>query len=359
MRKVLLTTLMAIFAVTAFSQKAQKADLDRYFAKLKYRALPTKPQNPEYTTYSINLSASATVRNNHGENEIQDRINIAGWKKVSGTKGHIIVQINLNELMIASSKIEERIEPIKDKDGKETGKKYFYKAVASYTWDGNANVRDYKESTLGSYGFGSTSTAKSWASSEYSTRKEAYDYYENNKYAIRDQLVKSEVRTAISQLASDLNFEFGYPDREDSDQYWMLNSKKHTETQNQQDVWASIKKAVESITADNIPAEAVEVLTGAIKYFDEIPAKFPTDDKNDKKMRYGSYYNKAKIYITLENLDAAIKEAESLIANDYDAADGKRLKKEAEDLKEVFAKNNKTTRHFSIDLSNATPPASN
>lgn len=359
MKKVFLTTLMALFAVTAFSQKAQKADLDRYFVNLKYRSLPTKPQSPEYTTYSINVSASSTVRNNHGENEIQDRINIAGWKKVSGTKGHIIVQINMNELMISGAKIEERIETIKDKDGKETGKKYYYKAVATYTWDGNANVRDYKEANLASYGYGSTSTSKSWTSSEYGTRKEAYDYYENNKYAIRDQLVKSEVRSAISQLASDLNSEFGYPDRQDNDQYWMLNSKKHTETPNQLDVWESIKKAVESITADNIPAEAIETLNGAIKYFDEIPAKFATDDKNDKKMRYGSYYNKAKIYITLENPDAAIKEAESLIANDYDPADGKRLKKEAEELKEVLAKNNKTTRHFAIDLSNATPPASN
>lgn len=356
MKKVFLTTLMAIIAIVAFSQKAQKADLDRYYVNLKYRGLPNKPLKAEYNTFSVSVSASAAVRNTHGENEIENRIRIAGWKKISGAKGHVVIQIDLNELLITSAKIDERIETLKDKDGKETGKKYYYKAVATYTWDGSATIRDYQDASIGGYSFGSRTTAKEWASSEYSTRKEAYEYYENNKYNIRDQLLKTEVQTAIEQLNANLTFEHGFPEKVDNDQYWFLNGKKHTETQNQLDVWAAVKKAVEAITVDNMPAESIEALNGAIKYFDEVPAKFATDDKNDKKMRYGSYYNKAKIYITLENPDAAIKEAESLIANDYDAADGKRLKREAEDLKAALTKNNKTTRHFAIDLSNAKPP---
>ncbi len=68
-------------------------------------------------------------------------------------------------------------------------------------------------------------------------------------------------------------------------------------------------------------------------------------------MRYSAYYNKAKIYLILDNPEAAIKECEALIANDYDTKDGERMRKEAEALISLFQKNNRNSRHFSIDLS--------
>ncbi len=67
-------------------------------------------------------------------------------------------------------------------------------------------------------------------------------------------------------------------------------------------------------------------------------------------MRYASYYNKAKLYLYLDDPDAAIQEAEGLIKNDYDVKDGKKIIETAKKLKELFNKKKVNTRHFSFDL---------
>jgi hypothetical protein len=54
--------------------------------------------------------------------------------------------------------------------------------------------------------------------------------------------------------------------------------------------------------------------------------------------------------------ELAIKEAEGLIANDFDEKDGKWLKEEAERMIKSFKANNTTTRHFTIDLARAEGP---
>jgi hypothetical protein len=54
----------------------------------------------------------------------------------------------------------------------------------------------------------------------------------------------------------------------------------------------------------------------------------------------------------LDNFDAAIKEAEGLIANDFDTGDGKDLRKEAEKFKENLKKNKVNSLHYVINLDN-------
>lgn len=353
-RKLSLAACMIAVSVASFAQKAQKVDIDKARYSYDYRDLPTSPQPADYKTFSVTLNASVNVRSNYGETGIQDQIAIAGWKKVSEAPGHLIVGLSLEDIVVTSQKVTERVDIQKDKDGKETGRKYYYRAEIGYSWYGSATVKDYKETQVGTKRVGGSE--KSWASSEYSTRKEAADYGNNNIASIRNKLQTDEIKAAITEFNGWLSSSYGFPGRNDSDVLWILDSKKHTEFQAQQDTWNSFKATVGAITADNFPAETKEKLAEIIKYFDGIPAKFATDDKNDKKMRYASFYNKARIYILLENPEAAMKEADALVANAYDEGDGKRLRKEAEDLQAILKKNNATTRHFSIDLSNAVPP---
>lgn len=298
------------------------------------------------------------VRSNYGDDGLENMVNIHGWKRVSDTKGHLILNVSLGDLIITSSKVSDRVEVQKDKDGKETGRKYYYKAEATYTWEGRASVKDYKETSVGSTSFGS-STAKSWASSEYSSYKEAADYYNNNSRAIRNKLLTDEVNAAMTELSNWASTNYGFSPRKDYEILWILDSKKHPEFQAQKDTWETFKAAVAAVKSDVFPDETKEKFNTIIKYFDGIPAKFATDDKGDKKMRYASFYNKAKIYLYLDNPEAAVKEAEALIANGYDDGDGKRLKKEADALAELLKKNNTTTRHFAVDVSEAVAPSSN
>lgn len=354
MKKLLVGASLVMLSLVSFGQKV---DLDKFNFTFEYRDLPRIPQSPDYRTFSVSVNASSNVRSNYGDQGLENAVNIEGWKRISGSTGHLVVDVTLGDLMFTSSQVTERVEVQKDKDGKETGRKYYYKAEANYTWTGKAAVKDFKQASVGSTSFGS-STPKVWTSSEYSTRREAADYYNNNSSSIRNSLQTEEVNTALKELSSWASTNYGFSPRKEYEILWILDNKKHPEFQAQKDNWESFKQAVSTVTADNISEETKAKFASVIKYFDEIPSRFKTDDKGDKKLRYASYYNKAKIYLYLDNPEAAIKEADALIANAYDEGDGKKIKKEADELIALFKKNNATTRHWQIDLSSATPPAS-
>jgi hypothetical protein len=152
---------------------------------------------------------------------------------------------------------------------------------------------------------------------------------------------------------------YGYPTRREAEVLWILDSKKHPEYPTQKEAWDKFKPSVAAVNANEMPASTKQTFEELLKYFDSIVAKYPADEKADKKMRYASFYNKAKIYLYLDQPESAIKEADALIANDYDPGDGKRIKKEAEALIEAFKKNNASSRHFPIDVSAYQPPAAN
>ena len=66
-------------------------------------------------------------------------------------------------------------------------------------------------------------------------------------------------------------------------------------------------------------------------------------------MRYQAYFALATLYILMDNLDAAQKEADGLIANDYDTKDGKRFLEEIAKTRKLFAVNKVSSRHYLVD----------
>jgi hypothetical protein len=347
---------MAMVMLMTISAYAQKVDLDKFNFTFGYRALPTAPLSPEYRTFSVDVTTTPVVRNNFTEGSLEDAVVIHGWRRVTGAPGHLLVNVQLDDLIITKSDIIERVDVQKDKDGKETGRTYYYKVVVDYTWQGRASVRDYKEAPLDATNLGSN-MATTWSSEEYSTRKGASDFYYNNKNEIKGRLLREQVNTGLGYATQWLSGKYGYTPSKEYEVLWILDSKKHPEFQAQKDIWDAYKAAVATVTADDFPAATKDKFNEFIKYFDGIPAKYATDDKGEKKLRYASFYNKAKLYLYLDNPEAAIQEADKLIANAYDEGDGKRIKKEAEALIESFKKNNQTSRHFSIDVSQFQPPA--
>jgi hypothetical protein len=97
------------------------------------------------------------------------------------------------------------------------------------------------------------------------------------------------------------------------------------------------------------PLDAVkEQMQPIINYFNSIKKKYVSNSKWDKKLRYASYFNLAKIYLYLDNPDAAMKEATDLVINGYDSKDGKRLENGAVDLRVQMRQAKMTTRHFPV-----------
>ena len=337
---------------------AQKVDLDRYNFQGSYRSLPQKPLDASYKTYSIRVEATSSVKDGFSEMSMRDAVNVDGLKKIP-ENGHINVFLMFDDLMIEKADVKERIEEKKDKEGKVTGKSSYYHVEVIYSFAGKASVTDYKGGSLSNWALADRGSKQTYNSSEYGAYSDAAKYYNNNKYELRNQFTRQQVSAALQSLTFSLNSNYGYPERRDPDILWILDSKKHPEQGAQQAAWTTFKETMSTVTADEVPQDAKAKLLDLVKYFDEVKTRFASSDKADKKMRYSSYYNNAKIYLYLDNPEAAIKEADGLIANDYDTGDGKYLKKLAEEMIASFKKNNTVTRHFRIDLSNAEGPKLN
>jgi hypothetical protein len=349
---------LGLLLLAAAGAQAQKVDLDRYNFQGSYRILPKYPLGPDFTTQKISINASSSVRDGVSEGEMANSINIEGFKKIT-EKAHINVDIYMDDLMIEAADVAERVEEVKDKDGKVTGKNYYYRATATYSFSARATASDYKGNNLANWTLAARGDKKSWQSNEYSSRNAAAEYFNNNKYAIRNQLTKEQAMGALGNLNSALNGNYGYVSNREADILWMLDSKKHPENDAQKAAWASFKEAIGQITPDEIPQAAKDKMLELTKYFDSVKVKYAGTEKGDKKMRYSSFYNNAKIYLYLDMPELAIKEAEGLMANEYDEKDGKWLKADAEKMIKAFKTNNTTTRHFKIDLSKAEAPKIN
>lgn len=346
--------LMAM-AVSVIGAYAQKVDLDRYNFNYTFRKLPSNPLPDDYKTYSFSIASSSNIKEVYSNDMVRNAIVIEGLKKVE-EDGHITININMGEVSLRDPKLKEREEIVKDKDGKETGRKKYYWMEATYTWNADASVTDYKGNNLHRIVFAS-GEASTWKGSESENKAGPGDYYNNNRYSIRNDLASTLAGNAMKSLRATLNNMYGYPSVTVHDILWVMDSKKHPEQDGMQNAWAQFKAAVGTMNASDSLGDFHAKVLPVIAYFDSLKTRYTGTEKADKKLRYSAYYCLAKIYMLLDDPGAAIKEADLLAANDYDEKDGKYLRKDAEDMKALFEKNKIYTRHFPIDVSKYAAPA--
>ncbi len=342
MKKML--TLMAFAAMTtAF---AQKVDLDSEKFTYTYRDYPTDPLAADFVTYSVTYDASGSTKNEISDAEVTDNMMLEGFKRLD--KGaHLQIMLQFNSLIFNSSQVKERYDVQKDKNGKETGRTYYYWVEMSYSITGFAQMKDYKGNILDKSHLGGT---YQYRTSEYRSYKEASDYFNNNRNALRGNFVRERVRNSISGLSRAWSDKYGFPVRSGRDELWILDSKSHPEYDGHKKALKTVQELMKTMSPDQPVAQIREQLKPIIEYFEGLKTKYNKDEKRDRKMRYASWFNLGKIYLYLDDMDAAIKEAEGLIKNDYDPKDGKRMIEEAQRVKAIFNKNKANTRHFPIEL---------
>lgn len=334
---------------------AQRVDLDKFTFNHRYTRLPDNALDPSYTTYSVNVNK--TVALDYYSNEsVNNMINIQGRKKVN-SPGHLQININMEDLMIESSEVKERVEVRKDKDGKETGRSYYYKVEVIYSFQADASVKDYTGKQLRTYALSAYREKKNYSTAEYSKSSDAVNFYNNNKLEIKTQLVSGEINKAISSLNSSLNYNFGYMAITSSEHLWVLGSKKHEEYATYVEKCGTFKNILESMTPTSIPEAVNTQVQQTVDYFIQLADKYAdTEDKGQKKLRYGAFYNLAIIYFYTEQFDKAIEYANRLIANDYDSKDGEKIIKDIKSVQDDFVKHGINTRHFVREVENAQPP---
>ena len=340
----------AVCALLFFSANAQKVDLDRAYIKFRYRTLAEKPLDPSFRTYSIDASLVPTASRLFTKESIAQNLVLHGWKRLDEGRGHLNVNVVVDELIFNSTEITQRVDIQKNKDGKETGRNYYYRINITYEFDASASVKSHTNSVVYSKTFGGENDRHQWVSDEFDSRYVANEYLQNNLQSIRSGLFKERITETLLTIGKDLTRLYGYQAVNYDELFWVVGSKKHPEFEVQQAKLNELKEAMAKINANALPEDAKTSIENILTYFDDITSTYAGDDKGSRKLRYAAYYNRANLYLILDQPDLAKTEAARLIANDYDEKDGERFMKQSDELKKLFEVNNTLTRHFPIDV---------
>lgn len=337
------------------SLTAQRLDLDKSWFDHSYRRLPNYVLDPSFKTYSVNIFKTVAL-DAYSNESANNLIGIEGKKKVDGP-AHFAVNVNLNDLIIEKSEVKERVQVHTDKDGKETGRSYYYHVSVIYSFDASAEVKDHSGKRLSYYSLARRDSKKEFKTSEVLKSSDAANYYNNNKLEIKTNLVSEQITSAMQSLNGSLNSDFGFTTIKAREYLWTVGSKKHAEYQACQDACTAGTSAMNIITADMITEDVKVKMQPAIEYFLGLTTKYTnTEEKAEKKIRYGAYFNLAQLYMFTEQFDKAREYAQKLVANDFDPRDGEKIIKEIDAILADMQKHSATTRHFVPDLENIQMP---
>ena len=332
---------------------AQKIDIDKKPVITRLIALPSKPVDTSWHTFSYTFK---------GEN------NLASWSidvdqakatyfKLSGYNtvekgGDLHLEATLQPVRIVGSDVTKRSESSKDKSGRVTTTNY-YRYVVSYesglSWklfDKNGKELTPKAPGAG-FGLVVGSNIKKKEGSEYGTYKEAYDSYYNNRAQITRDIAVAELESLLGGMYETVNSHYGYVPYKTRFNIWLLDTKGHPEQDALTQHYQNVKTVFESISAYQLTQDNIDALKPSIEYYESIPQKYQADEKADRKLRYAAFFNLSNIYLHLDNPTKAIEYANLLIQNDYDKGDGKDFVKDAGKLKELLASKQTASRRFS------------
>jgi hypothetical protein len=346
---------LGFFITVTLFATAQNVDLDRFFFNATYRELPRRGLDTSWRTFSVSVETGPLCKLTIKEDQLNQIVNIEGWRKLN-RNAHIQVKTRLEDVIVERSQVIERQEILKDKQGKQTGVRMHYAMQLTYTYGAQTMVTDYLGRKLEDLPVINRNVKHTFTSQEFNSKGEAEMYFSYNFINVTSDLMRRVATGTLEDLGNRLTANYGFTLRTANDFMWILDSRKHPEYDAHRSAFTLVKQAMFMMNADEPVDKVREMLKPAIEYFEKIKRIYPSTNKKDKKLRYASYYNLAKIYIYLDDPDAAMKEATGLVMNDFDARDGRMLESAANDLKWLLQQNKVKTRHFPVNIQDFNGP---
>lgn len=349
-------TLLPFTVVLLASCSAQHVNLDRYYFSASYHDLPRMALDTSYKTYSAEVDAGPLTRTILHREDPSQQVYIDGWGKVD-EGGDIDVHTRFEDVIIEKADVEERVEVLKDKDGKETGKRSHFASVLTYSYGARMRVVDYRGTLLQDLPLSTRQQKRTYRTAEYNSKAEAEAYMKFNLIPVTAQITRQVVNNTLANISRTLSIDYGFPLRNVNDYMWILASRKSPEYEKHRQAWAVVKQAMFGMSAD-APLDQVRAdIQPAIDYFENVIRTYTSSSKSDRKLRYASYYNLAKIYYYLDDPDDAMREATALELNNFDSRDGRQLEAAATELKRLLQQSKLSSRHFASRVPDATAPA--
>ncbi|MDR2127070.1 MAG: hypothetical protein LBP63_09610 [Prevotellaceae bacterium] len=342
--KTIFLQVIALFASIGSMSQTKNVDIDNLRFRVEYRSTPEAHLNPVLFIYSTQVKATKSTENRVSLDEINSVIGIAGQRRTDDIESaDVNIVLELGDLVIEKSDIADRVEETKDKNGKITSVRHYFRVNVVYSFSGLYKI--FQREKLLHSATVYNNTQQTYSSSEYSSRKDASEYWRNNKDVLISQFI-STLSKQIAQHASNYaSQKYGFPIVRTTDVIKTMDEKKHLENETFKEMCNKLKAEFDKMTPENSVNK--DNLIEIIDYFKSLPAKYSDPKrKADIKIRYASYYNLCKIYYYLDEPGNIAEYADLLIQNEYDPKDGENLKKEAYQLKIVLSRTEFHTRHF-------------
>lgn len=187
----------------------------------------------------------------------------------------------------------------------------------------------------------------------FNKKSDASTYAKNNVDVIANKFQREFIQKEVNDLKNTLNRRYGYEKWWHKELFWILDSESNPEYAGHKKALEDIKAIFDKITIDSNVKQLDADVKKVEEYFNSVIPKFPKDKRKHRKMRYASYYNIAKLYLTIENFEKAKEYAQKVIDNRYDKSDGKKIIKEADRILKSFKANKTDTRHLKIETTDS------
>jgi len=343
--KQLFSILLFVFCLPTVFGQTKNVNVDNLrMYNIATRIPPTQPLEPLFFHYATKVTSTPSTRERIILADVNDAIYISGQKKVAEPiPGDPIVHIDLGNLIIVSSDVSERREESKDRKGNVTVH-YYYKVNVVYKFDAKYRIMQ-DEKVLVEEKVYDSFFSKNYSSQEYGSRKEASDFWRNNRDVLISEFARGASMGTASRASSIASRRFGFPVIRTTDIIKTINEKKHDENERFRRAAESLKETIQAMTGEEgMDMNRVE---GLIDYFKNIPAKYPDPkSKADVRLKYAAYYNLCKIYLYLDQPENVAQYADLILSNGHDKKDEERMKKAAKELTTMFEKTGIKTRHF-------------
>jgi hypothetical protein len=348
--------LLLLFPFSILAQKS--VDLDRYNFTVQFRALPKLRLDSSYRTYNVTVEGTKLMQSFLKELDPAGSVLLEGWKKLS-EKGHVLIEVKLEDLLPENVSIKERVSVTKDRNGVVTSTKTFYRQEVIYTFAATARITDYKGMHIMDLVLADRATKQVFRSPEFPVKQIAEGYFMVNALATTNQLYRTSVNNAIHYLSDEISNNFGFSTVTVNDYMWVIDSRKHPQYAAHRAAFLKMNEYLFNLNAITPITGLKEKLQPVIDYFEQIKKIYNTTSKHDRKIRYASFFNLAVLYYYLDDPQAMMKEANGLMLNDFDSKMGAAFQQTALQLKNIFENSKIYTRHFSIDINTFKGPYEN
>lgn len=336
--------LRSFLILCIFSFQLYALDIDRENINVSYLGLPSHPM-----VYEKDRNYSVFYNSQYNQAEfqslIEEHFHIQGLKRFSSNAA-VNIDFKFYDIEVIETEVLSKNRRIKDDEGN-TRVEYYYIPIIKYKTSANIVVK-YATGKSKSYKYGSKNNKHT--GEEMFSVSDTDNYFNSELYQVLYRLQADFIVSSSKDINIKLNKLHGYKVVKETDYLLILDSRLYPEYKDYKRHYLLIKRLFDQMTPFDSVEGMKQELQYVISFLELIPGNYTEDKKAHTKMRYASFYNLAKIYYYLEDLEKSIDYYEKVIENDYHEGQSKRNIKAIGKLKDLLSVNRVSSRHFPIQL---------